>query len=356
MRPLFNFLITVLFSIPVLISCGGTDDSPFKAGGGSSSNIISASNFGVTSSNLNPQVLEFVAGSITNPEAITANNSDLLFVWSPIDTEITVTAADNEGALVTSGTVFFETQYGILSASSCELIEGRCSITWQSVAELSQLNVLGSPALIDIINVVTVWTYGAEGFTDLNGDQRLSNNTNPVTTEIFFDTDSPYLDRNDNEIYDASADNIIATNQYTDANNLYDGPNCDTSTRSDCGLSSLIPIYNQVYLRLNFDSGTINALAITINSPATNTSVAINSNINFTATAVDPQDGVITGIDTPVVGVNIEWSSSLDGSFGANSNNITESGLTAGDHVITATVTDSNGNTSENTINITITP
>jgi len=355
MKPLFNLIITTLFSIPILMSCGGTNNSPFKEGGGSSTNIISASNFGVTSSDLNPEVLEFGAGSITNPDAITAARSDLVVVWSPVDTEITVTAADNEGALVTSGTVYFETQYGILSASSCELNEGRCSVTWQSVAELSQLNVLGSPTLIDIVNVVTVWTYGAEGFIDLNGDQRLSNNTNPTTTEIFFDTDSPYLDRNDNEMYDAAVDNIIATNQYTSANNLYEGPNCDTSTRSDCGSSSLVPIYDYVYLRLNFDSSTINTLAISIDTPTTNTSFALNTSISFTATAEDPQDGIITGVGNPA-GTNIEWSSSLDGAFGNNSNSFTASSLTAGDHVITATVTDSDGNTSVDTINITITP
>ena len=347
MKQPFKFLTTALL-VSALTSCGSSD-SPFTQGGSSSSNIISSANFGVTATDLSPDVLQFAAGSITNPGALTANASDLLFSFSPVESEITVTAADNEGALVNSGTIFFSTQYGILSASSCELVNGRCSVTWQSVAELSQLSVLNQPTLIDIRNVVTVWTYGAEGFTDLDGDSRLSD------SEVFFDTESPYLDRNDNNTYDATIDNVLGTSVQEAANTLYDGPSCDASTRADCGTSSLVPIFESVYLRLNFDSSSVTAFNVVINTPADNSTFLFGATINFTATATDPEDSAIIGFDDPLPGNNLAWDSDLDGGIAANGNDINVSNLSLGSHVITARASDSDGNVTTATVNVTIT-
>lgn len=326
--------------------CDTSSESPYSPGGGSSSNIISSTNFGITASELNPQVIEFSTSTVISNADTTANSNDILVTWSPVESEITATAADNNGALVSSGTVYFTTQYGILSAPSCQLENGRCSVTWQSVANLESL-ILDN-GQIDIVNNITAWTYGSEGFIDLDGDDRLSD------SEVFFDTDEPYLDRNDNYTYDAATDDTITDNTHDDANGLFDGPNCDPNTRSDCGSSSLIPISASVSLRLNFDSSTATALSVTIDSPADNLSVASGTNITFTATATDPEDGTILGTDNPEIGNRIEWRSDQDGLIGGSSNFNTNS-LSVNTHVITVTVTDSDGNTASASITVTIT-
>ena len=340
-------LTSLALALSVLITgCSSDETSPFTQGGGSSTNIISASNFGVTASDLNPQVLEFTVGSITVPSDTTANWSDLVASFSPIESELTVTAADNNGALVSSGTVYFATEYGVLSASSCQLVDGRCSVTWESIADLTNLYVNGTT--VDIVNAITVWTDGVEGFIDLDGDDLLSD------SEVFFDTVEPYLDRNDNNTYDITVDDTIINATHTGLNGTYDGLACDATTRADCGITATKPIFATVDLRLNYE-GTIPALAVTIDTPATGASVANGVNINFTATATDPEDGVITGANLPLAGNNIVWSSDLDGVFGTSSNNINVNTLSVGAHIITVTVTDSDANTTTATINITIT-
>ncbi|MDH5471402.1 MAG: hypothetical protein OEY61_00965 [Gammaproteobacteria bacterium] len=344
--------IALLTSLTVTISalmtgCSNSDVSPFAKGGGYSTNIISSTNFGITASELNPQVLEFTIGSIPVTSDTTANWNDLVSTTSPVESEITVTAADNNGALVSSGTVYFATQYGILSAPSCQIVDGRCSVTWQSIADISYLYI--DPTTIDIVNNITAWTNGVEGFIDLDGDDRLSD------SEAFFDTEEPYLDRNDNDTYDAATDDTIINTIHAGANGVYDGPACDVTTRSDCGSSGLKPIFATVRLRLNYE-GSTPAFAVTIDTPANAASFASGASISFSATATDPEDGNITGLNTPLTGNNIVWSSDLDGVFGTSSNNVVTNALvTVGTHTITVTATDSNSNTTTATIVITIT-
>jgi C1A family cysteine protease len=327
--------------------CDTASESPYSAGGGSSTNIISSTNFGITASELNPQVLEFSTTTVIGSTATTANYSDVLVHWSPVESEITVTAADNNGALVNSGTVFFTTQYGILSASSCELEAGRCSVTWESVASLE--NLILDNGQIDIVNNITAWTYGSEGFIDLDGDNRLSD------SEVFFDTEDPYLDRNDNRSYDASTDDTIIDNIHDGVNGLFDGPNCDPNTRSDCGSSSLIPIFDSVSLKLDFNSTDVAALSVTIDNPADNFTVTDGTNINFSATATDPEDGTILGTDNPEIGNRIQWVSDQDGLIGGSSSFNTNS-LSVNTHVITVTVTDSDANTATDSITVVVNP
>lgn len=327
--------------------CDTSGESPYSPGGGSSSNIISSTNFGITASELNPQVIEFDTSTVIGSTATTANSSDVINSWSPVESEITVTAADNNGALVNSGTVYFTTQYGILSAPSCQLEQGRCSVTWESVASLENLLLGGGQ--IDIVNNITAWTYGSEGFIDLDGDDRLSD------SEVFFDTVEPYLDRNDNNTYDVLTDDTITDNTHDDANSLFDGPNCDPNTRSDCGSSSLIPIFDSVSLRLNFDSSNVAVLSVTIDNPANNFTTTSGTNITFTATATDPEDGTILGTDNPVIGDRIQWTSDQDGLIGGSSSFNTNS-LSTATHVITVTVTDSDANTTTDSITVVVNP
>ena len=340
-------LASLALALAVLITgCSSGDDSPFTEGGGSSTNIIASTNFGVAASELNPQVLEFAAGSVSSGSP-TANIANLVAGWSPVSSELTVTAADNNGALVSSGTVYFATEYGILSAPSCQLTDGRCSITWESIADRSKLMIDAST--IDIINEITVWTYGIEGFIDLDGDDRLSN------SEVFFDTESPYLDRNDNDTYDPTIDDTIINSAYSPPNGLYEGYNCDRSTRSDCSDASTKAIFATVGLRLNFDSTAVGVPVVAITVPANGTSAASGASITFTATVTDIEDGTIVGPNNPVAGDSIAWSSDLDGLLGTDTSITITSLTTVGTHTITLTATDSDGNVTTATVSITIT-
>ena len=339
-----NTLSFFLFSA-LLSGCGG-DESPFGPPGSSSTNIISAINLGLTASELEPQVIEFEVGTVIGSAQTTANIADVKTVWGNVSSEITITAADNSGALVSSGTVFFATQYGLLSASSCQLQEGTCTVTWSSIANLNNLYV--SSTVVDIRNVIVAWTYGSEGFIDLDGDDQLSD------SELFFDTDEPYLDRNDNYTYDAATDDTIVDNAHDGGNSVFNGPNCDSTTRTDCGSNALIPIYDRVYLRLDFDATTANVLEVTIDAPANNFTIANGTNIVFSATATDPEDGTIVGTSNPLAGNDVVWSSDLDGNIGSG-DSVSTSTLTVGTHLITVTVTDSDTNTVSTTITVIIT-
>jgi hypothetical protein len=82
---------------------------------------------------------------------------------------------------------------------------------------------------------------------------------------------------------------------------------------------------------------------ISITSPATNDTILTDTQ-SFTAIANDPEDGNISS--------NIIWSSSIDGVF-ANGASIAST-LSDGNHIITASITDSTSNTETFDINITI--
>ncbi len=362
MRPLFKFFTAALFSVSALTGCG-SGDSPFTEGGGSggsSTNIISSSNFGIGASVEEPNVLEFAIGSVNPPGSTTANISDLQSVNGAIVSEITVTAADNSGALVNEGTVYFSTQYGTLSDSQCRIQKGVCSVTWKSILDLNALAAIYPSGVIDIMNVVTAWTYGAEGFIDVDGNKILSSSPQSATpaqtySEIFIDTEEPFLDRNDNGIYDLGIDSTIIDPIHNGRNGFYDGSTCDTSTRSDCLNLSSIPIFASVYLRLNYDSSDVTGFNVVIDTPSDGDNILLGTSINFTATAMDPEDGEIIGNDDPLTGNNIQWASDVDGLIPGNTNNINFAGLSLGDHTILVTATDSNLNQVSSSINISIT-
>jgi len=89
---------------------------------------------------------------------------------------------------------------------------------------------------------------------------------------------------------------------------------------------------------------TNSAPSVTIASPASSTSFASGATINFSGSASDQQDGSLSAV--------ISWKSSLDGTLatGATFSKV----LSSGNHVITASVTDSVGLTSSRQISITV--
>lgn len=224
-------LTSLALALSVLITgCSSDETSPFTQGGGSSSNVISDNKFAVAASELNPQVRD-VANSIT---------------FGGIEVTITASAGDKNNALVTSGTIYFATEYGYLSASSCNLDStGSCSITWSSIADFSSL-----PSNGDLINSITAWTYGEESYFDLDGDGSFSDGDGVQTS----DTGEPFIDIDHDGLYTAGTDIPIHTDGdgvYTPANGKFDGSDCTRSNTAECG-DSQIAIYDLVELDLAF--------------------------------------------------------------------------------------------------------
>jgi hypothetical protein len=87
------------------------------------------------------------------------------------------------------------------------------------------------------------------------------------------------------------------------------------------------------------------APVVTITAPADGSSFGQGVNINFTGTATDTEDGVISG--------SIAWSSNLDGSLGSGAS-INVNDLSASTHTITAQVTDSGGASDSDQISVTV--
>ena len=84
---------------------------------------------------------------------------------------------------------------------------------------------------------------------------------------------------------------------------------------------------------------------VTITAPTDGTSVDFGTNLTFTGTANDTEEGDLSA--------NLSWSSDLDGNIG-NGASFSTTGLTVGTHVITASVTDGGGLPGSDNITVTI--
>ncbi len=88
------------------------------------------------------------------------------------------------------------------------------------------------------------------------------------------------------------------------------------------------------------------APTVTITAPADGLSVVEGTNITFTGTATDIEDGTLTS--------NLSWDSNLDNNIG-NGGSFSTTGLSTGTHTITASVTDSHGAPGSDQITVTVT-
>jgi subtilisin family serine protease len=84
--------------------------------------------------------------------------------------------------------------------------------------------------------------------------------------------------------------------------------------------------------------------AVSLQSPANGSTFTSGTNISFQGAATDPEDGNI--------GPSLVWTSDKDGQIGTGTS--FSRALTSGNHVITASVTDSGGNTSSASRSITV--
>ncbi|MEO8634420.1 MAG: PQQ-dependent sugar dehydrogenase [Gemmatimonadales bacterium] len=90
------------------------------------------------------------------------------------------------------------------------------------------------------------------------------------------------------------------------------------------------------------------APTITITAPGAGASIAESTAVVLRSSATDPEDG-------PLGGSAVDWTSTLDGSLGIG-DSLTIPTLSAGNHSLTATATDSRGVTTTATISITVAP
>jgi hypothetical protein len=108
------------------------------------------------------------------------------------------------------------------------------------------------------------------------------------------------------------------------------GAHIITAEVTDSGDPTASPESGSAQISITIVTNT--APVVTITSPADATEVGEGININFTATAIDDEDGDISA--------DIAWSSDVDGPLGSGAS-INTAALTAGAHTITAEVTDS---------------
>ena len=120
----------------------------------------------------------------------------------------------------------------------------------------------------------------------------------------------------------------------------------DTDSTSGAGSTDTVSI-SSIRVVSSGDPGE-QAPTVTIDAPADGTVVTGGTEIVLVGTAEDYEDGTLSG--------SIQWSSDIDGSLGSGSSaNVTLSGGTpAVVHVITASVTDSAGQSAEASILVTV--
>jgi hypothetical protein len=89
--------------------------------------------------------------------------------------------------------------------------------------------------------------------------------------------------------------------------------------------------------------GESNPPVVVITAPPANSIFVTGTNINFTGTATDDVDGDLSA--------SLSWNSSINGNLGVGASIFTST-LSAGTHIITASVTDSDGNPGSATITV----
>ena len=184
---------------------------------------------------------------------VTAACSDIDSIDGSQTATITVTARDNSNAPVSSGTIYFRSQWGSIYPTQCEIVEGSCSVEWsaqtniEKLASISNAECYINNGVVDLLDSITAWTYGVESFTETNGDLILS------VGESFINVEEPYLDRNDNNSFDNDdnvIDKLILNGTHDTGDTDYNGPECDAVNRTDCAGAGLIPIFTKLYLKL----------------------------------------------------------------------------------------------------------
>ena len=214
-------LSAVILFGSVLVGCGS---------GGGTDNIICGGDCSSSSDEDELSVADsdgFTFGAdLYNPESYNINN---------VEVKITIGLNDFEGNPPPDGTiVLFDAEAGTIP-SQCELVSGQCTVTWLSGDPRPGYgpNPMGE---IDGRFIIFARALGAESFTDLNNNNRFDG----ISEEPFIDLPEPFLDINENGVYDFGEefeDSPGGTDGVYDyADGLYNGPRCN----ADCSDASSI--------------------------------------------------------------------------------------------------------------------
>ncbi len=115
----------------------------------------------------------------------------------------------------------------------------------------------------------------------------------------------------------------------------------DPNTAGASNLDTVV--INEIKIQSGGDPGNF-APVVTITAPADGTNVEMGTSLNFSGIADDVEDLDLTA--------GLSWESSIDGPIGTGGDaNVI---LSVGDHVVTASVVDSEGATGEDAINVTV--
>ena len=144
----------------------------------------------------------------------------------------------------------------------------------------------------------------------------------------------------------ASADN---PNDSSDVFQLYDdvvnAGNLDWTDNSGDGVKErLLDASGFIPTLIATGGGSDLDPSLSISAPDDGSTFPSGASVSFTGTASDPEDGDLTA--------DLSWTSDLDGAIGSGGS--FSATLSDGTHVISASVTDSGGNTSTDTVSVTV--
>jgi len=251
-------LTTSLIATLLQVSCGDIGDEPAFGSGDtgdiapSQTNVISARNFFILFTE--PQLTAF------DPDTGSFTEST---------TDIIITAADRDGAVVSNATVHVRVDWGLLSTTSCVTASnGECTITWTtSNTDFAPIDFT-APVIVTAgppdtyhthshQTTVIAYTTGEEAFEDSNSNGTYDDG------EIFYDLPEPYFERGTSDaswnipelgninttfgIFDSILDGIINftgwagdTLAHDNGDSLYNGANCTHSSLCSPNTSTII--------------------------------------------------------------------------------------------------------------------
>ncbi|MBI5450183.1 MAG: hypothetical protein HY940_02390 [Gammaproteobacteria bacterium] len=224
--------------------------------------------------------------------AVETKNVPAAWETNGVNTSLTLFAGDHYNNPVPNGTpIHFRTEGGFV-VSSCQTIDGQCSVTWTS----------NNPRPSNGRATVLAATLGEETFVDINGNGVFD------TGDTFTDLPEVFLDANENGTHDAGEEffDYNMNNTYDATDGKYNGLRCTHPTL--CGTAKTVYV------------GSANVIVMSTNDPYdftvtvydTATSLPVVLPISLSATPhtywveVEDSRGQIPGL-----GSSLTWTTTL---------------------------------------------
>ena len=236
---IFNRMLVTLISTSSVLLLGCAEDSfeafedPGTATVTTNPGVIAQKNFSVLASEVQPKVID----PDTN-------------IFTKTDVTLTVYTGDRNNQTITDGhTILFMSEYGLINPPTCVTsADGVCEVTWSAIKRPDP----GGPG-DDMFVTITAYTVGEESFNDSNGNSLFDD-----SDAGFTDIEEPYVDVNENGIYNAGDTiiDVVSTNDTTGKNGQHDladgffnGGGCTHA--SLCGVRNSIVIWDDITLKIN---------------------------------------------------------------------------------------------------------